>query len=416
MDKDNFYLNQCRAQIEQKLHWRDSNDWQNQDFERLSALVFEQTGTSLSTSTLKRIWGKIRYVNSPNMATLDALAQFAGHANWSAFTANGFQPDEYAHRAEKILPKTSLPKRGVSWRVWTGLAVIVLLASLLAIGLYAPKGKPLSFKNIQFSSQPVAVGVPNSVVFNYNAAESNADSVFIQQNWDKRRRFRVDKNAHQFVSTYYRPGYFRAKLVLNDSVVLEHDLYIETDGWLGTFDGDLVPVYFTKTEVEKNGIIGLNEMDLAAKEIDLSNKTAEISFFKVEKSMSVPDDNFSMEMELKNTCTKSDGICRHTRIILFGDEGHIALPLSIKGCAGELAFTVAGEHFEGENKDLSAFGVDFNDYANIRCTCRNGYYQIFVNQKLAYEGKPKGKVGRILGTRIIFQGTGEIRRFDLRGL
>ena len=89
MDKEKQYLESCRQQIEEKVGWGPGNEWQNQDFEALSKRIFKETKVSLSVSTLKRVWGKVRYEGSPTTATLNALAQFVGYEDWRTFTSNG---------------------------------------------------------------------------------------------------------------------------------------------------------------------------------------------------------------------------------------------------------------------------------------------------------------------------------------
>jgi len=75
----------CLNLIETKLAWGDSDKWNTQDFEKLSALIEDDTSVLLSVTTLKRIWGKIKYDSSPNVKTLDALTQFAGEGSWREF-------------------------------------------------------------------------------------------------------------------------------------------------------------------------------------------------------------------------------------------------------------------------------------------------------------------------------------------
>lgn len=89
MDNEKVNIEKCRQRIEEKIGWGSSAEWQNQDFEALSERIFRETKVSLSASTLKRLWGKIRYEGTPNISTLNALAQFIGYENWRAFTSKG---------------------------------------------------------------------------------------------------------------------------------------------------------------------------------------------------------------------------------------------------------------------------------------------------------------------------------------
>src|ERR1700761_4680811 len=85
-------LEQCKRLIEASLGWGDPVSWTNEDFDTLSDRIAEKTSVRLSMSTLKRIWGKVKYDSSPTMATLNALARFAGFDGWRDFLAHESAP------------------------------------------------------------------------------------------------------------------------------------------------------------------------------------------------------------------------------------------------------------------------------------------------------------------------------------
>src|SRR5580704_16245478 len=85
MEKEKQLLVICRRLVEDSLHWGDSEAWSNDDFEQLSQKIFDKTKVQLSVSTLKRIWGKVRYENFPTTATLNALAGFLDYESWRDF-------------------------------------------------------------------------------------------------------------------------------------------------------------------------------------------------------------------------------------------------------------------------------------------------------------------------------------------
>ena len=245
--------------------------------------------------------------------------------------------------------------------------------------------KQLEYDNIVFTSKVVTNTVPNTVVFNYNAKNSNADSIFIQQSWDPMRRYRVDKNLTESSSTYYLPGYYRAKLILDSTIVAEHDVFIESNGWLGTIDREPIPVYAPEEKILRDGIVRLSDDFLAEQKIDLEKEKLSTSFFRVKKEEVVSDKAFQMDVTLKNTFEKGALVCQKTQILLMGTMGVIIIPLSIKGCVGEL-FLQAGEPRDGRSKDLSAFGVDFSDWVTVQCRVKDKKISIRVNEALAFEG------------------------------
>ncbi|MBA4852723.1 hypothetical protein [Emticicia sp. BO119] len=415
INNERFYIEKCKELLEAQLAWGDSANWQNQDFEELSELIFAKTKVSLSNSTLKRIWGKVKYDSSPNLATLNVLAQFIGFENWREFMKSGVvgrvEEPAIAYKPEPDLPTQYTPKK-FNW----GLVATVIILFTGALWAFQKKSDRLTYSNVSFTSTPVAKGLPNTVIFQYNAADSNADSVFIQQSWDPSKRYKVDKNKHEYTSTYYTPGYFQAKLILNNTIVKEHDLFIESDGWLGMIDKEPVPAYLFRHEIDKidrNTPIEIDEKGFKNLGIDLNKEKLWSSIHKVSRKNTVSSEHFLMETEVKNTFSRGEGVCQYTRILLLGTEGVIIIPLSIKGCVGELQLNIHEKIVDGRTNDLSSFGVDFKDFIKVKCEVQNQKIRIWISDKLAYQGGFVSPVGKIVGTRIRFSGTGVVRAFNI---
>ncbi|HEY1056610.1 MAG TPA: hypothetical protein VGE24_15795, partial [Emticicia sp.] len=94
----------CKKLIEEKLGWGNSEKWTNQDFEDLSQRIFEATAITLSPTTLKRIWGKVKYDSAPTVTTLNTLAQFIGFEHWRAFRQNHFPKNGHTGIEEPVIP------------------------------------------------------------------------------------------------------------------------------------------------------------------------------------------------------------------------------------------------------------------------------------------------------------------------
>ncbi|MFD1142938.1 hypothetical protein ACFQ4C_17565 [Larkinella insperata] len=409
MHSDDDSLQRCRFLIEEKVGWGDGQQWQNGDFEALSERIFAETGVSLSVSTLKRIWGKVRYDSAPTATTLNTLAQFVGHENWRAFR----QPPVAVQTAEPIRPLPEPPasatpeRRGA--RRWPWVVGLLLVTGLAGIWAFEDRVKPLQYGAVSFTSRPVAKGLPNTVLFRYDASNSNADSVFIQQSWNPKLRFRVDKAGHQYASTYYYPGYFRAKLVLNDSIVREHDLYITTDGWLGTVNYDSIPVYFPHGQIYRGQTVSLTEADLRGQGVSLQRTVPTVSLHYVQPLGDLSGSNFEFETELKSTYSRNEAVCQQTGIMILCSNGMHLIPLSVKGCVGQLYLSFAEKGISGQTTDLSGFGVDFSDWATVRCAVNDKQVTVWVNGQRVYTGQFSRDPGKIVGLRYYFQGTGAVK-------
>lgn len=96
------------------------------DFDLLSVAIKRKTGENLSPSTLKRIFGYVKYDTVPRTSTLSVLARYAGYSGWSDFCGKNDAVEEKEDGGAKSVP---LPKRRTG-RVIIPLAM--LAAAILA--------------------------------------------------------------------------------------------------------------------------------------------------------------------------------------------------------------------------------------------------------------------------------------------
>ncbi|MBK8884989.1 MAG: hypothetical protein IPN67_22355 [Bacteroidales bacterium] len=84
---DRYYIRIIIRKIEKKLNWSKVTFWTDNEYKKLSSLIYEDTSISISAQTLKRLFGKIKYKDDykAQPATKDALARFLNYSNWDAF-------------------------------------------------------------------------------------------------------------------------------------------------------------------------------------------------------------------------------------------------------------------------------------------------------------------------------------------
>ena len=423
--KEDDYLEVCRNEIEQKINWGLSEEWSHQDFINLSEKIFEETKIRLSSTTLKRIWGKVKYESIPNTSTLNALVNYLGYESWSCFKAH-LQPENVQKETKKnstFLHQENthdIQKRRFTFQKTGFMAFISLvLISIVAINFFSTedkkviqkKGKKLlseeDLAKITFSIEKIAQGIPNTVVFHYDVSHLDSDEIYIQQSWDIRRRFKVSKDNKVTSSIYYYPGYYRAKLVVDSQIVKEDDLYIKSDGWVVTIENEPVPRYLLENEMTKTGYFGVT--DEVMKEINQNQEIPKImSYHYVQDFGNLSGDNFSFETVLKNTYQKGDGICQSTQIILICSNGFIILPLTIPGCTGDLWLMAGNTYHDGKKHNLSSFGCDFKAWQKLRCEVKNKKIKLYLNNKLIYQLSYQKGIGKFAGIRIKFLGSGQL--------
>jgi hypothetical protein len=402
--------------IENKLGWGDSISWQSRDFENLYQLILNETGVSLSTSTLRRIWGRVDYKHLPSTTTLDTLAKFAGFENWRIFIKQQKEIDIIdTNEQQKNISEAfeTLNKRSTSWIKIAAVTIGIIAIGLISIFAFKKESPKIKSTDYTFSSKTLTREIPNSVVFTYDASASPADSVFIQQSWDSTKRSFVNKNMHTHTSVYYEPGFFTAKLIAGRQVVKEHSLLIPTKGWLGMIGNKPAPIYFDPAEFIDKDQLRLPASAIQQKNIPMDVQPPWVKFYNVGNFTPVPIANFSFTAEIKNEYSEGANACQLTYVILITDDASVTIPLSVKGCVSELNFRCIDHLVSGKNADLSAFGVDFSNWVQASCRSEQGKIKYYINQKPAYEFPLPNKDVHIVGLAFIFHGTGAVKKISL---
>ena len=394
LETDDIALERCKSKIEEELGWGDSSRWHTTDYETLSARIHERTGVTLSIATLKRLWGKIRYDSKPTPTTLNTLAQYLGYESWRSFRVS-----EEANR-KKIVTVTA--KKTVNKLVWFIPTIVLALIAFLLI----PKDRKVDASLFSFTSKKVVdFGVPNTVVFDYDAtAASPDDSIFIQQSWDTRLSRLVKRDQRQHTSMYYIPGFFEAKLVVNKQVVKEHNLLIKTDGWLPLVEQPNSPVYFKSTDAIHGGILQLPLETIQAANIEMQPVAPWTAYYNVRDFGELMSDDMVFETALKNDYATGSNPCQYVEIRLQFEGPAVLIPLSSKGCVSTIG--IAGT--DGTQRDLSAFGSDFKDWVNVKCVVKDKIAEIFVDNVSAIRLRVTGGRARMVEIGYRFQGTGSV--------
>jgi len=424
---ENSQITLCLQLIEQKLGWGSSADWATQDFERLSEKIALQTGVMLSISTLKRIWGKVKYESAPTLSTLNALASFLGHENWHVFKqksmgspaventvgeASTVETDAVEnHIHSPVVSKSSGRLSRKLW--WTLLGSLAILISAFIFFSYYSRKPDKPSHDFEFSSRPVSHSIPNSVVFTYDASGSLTDSVYIQQSWDSTRRVAVNKNGKSHTSVYYEPGFYQAKLVAGNRIVKEHPLLVPTDGWLGLISTPEVPIYLKPSEFIEKDMLNLATATIEEHKVNMEPSAPLIKYYNVGNFEAVPLHDFSFTTKIKQQYNNGAAACQFSWVVLMTDGMPVAVQLSQKGCVSELNMMDGKDMVSGKTHDLSAFGVDFSQWVQIDCKTNGKNIDYFIDGKLAYSSVlPSGDM-KIIGLAFGFRGTGAVKAVKL---
>lgn len=401
--------------IETKLGWGQSEHWPTKDFQQLSDHIEADTGILLSISTLKRFFGTVKSETNPSISTLDTLCVFLGYQNWRIFSEN---QDQISLGAEKrSLPLLSslmkansgfFPYGKILWLmlIFVGLA---LISGFFVQNDAAARQFP---KDIPFNIKKVSKGLPNTVIFQYDLDGLDCERVEIQQFWDESKRFEVDKNAKEAAIMYHYPGYYRAKLVLDGQIVEERDLYIASDGWLGTIEYPQQPRYLLDSDLSFSE--KLSPSPAILKKLEEKDTFNWMSFYYLKDFENLAGADFELQTAFKNTMRHGNNPCQKTKLRLVGTEGAISIHFSIPGCVANNIIYLNGKMIRGGDRDLSMLGCDYEAFEAVEVRKRGKELELLKAGEIVFSDTLAYDFGQIAGLSFHFMGAGAVDYVHLK--
>ncbi len=413
MGKEEPYIRLWRELLEKSLGWESSDTWSEYDFEKLSEIIFSKTNTRLSLSTLKRLWGRVRYNSTPTMATLNILARALDFEDWRAFRKKMDENNLGGERSAHEKPSSYLShRRRLLITIAVVCAVFMVLGIIKFLKTSVNTNKYGTMKEI-FESKVVSDQIPNSVIFNYDASGDPANEIYLQQSWDPKRTEKINKNGRQHTSIYYYPGYFNAKLVADGQVRKTASVFIKTNGWMGIIDKSPVPVYLNADSMNLQGGLGIKSQNFVKRKGSSVLNDSWVHFYNFRYFDGASGHDLDFETTLRNTSGPEQSSCRKVTVEIVGTENEISIPLSDKGCIATLNLSLGSKTIYGKDHDLSAFGCDFKSFQHLSCSIQKDHIDISLNNKVIYSGLIAQDIGKIVGIGIGFEGAGEIKSVKL---
>jgi len=329
---------------------------------------------------------------------LDTLSQFIGKESWRAFRTD--KKSSRFHFKINEFKKSSYDIFG-------------FFLALIIIGIIGNRSKEvvINVSDFSLSSKVLSNEYPNSVVFDFNIPNDiDADSLFIQQYWDVTKTISISKGQKKATGIYYFPGYFKAKLLVNNKSVQEHDLFLKSNGWLGLVEYNPVPKYFIPELKKNTGIYVPRNIE---EEIIHSELPLFTSYHFVDDIVNVSGDNFTLKATIQNRFDEKWAICHSLRIFFIGKDGAMIIPFSKIGCSSDNNIMLNDVYLNGKENDLSALSADFTDPTDLSIKVRQKVVDISINGKHVYSLHYQAPMGELVGLRFKFLGLGEVIDFKI---
>lgn len=401
------YLKLCIKKIEEKYHPAGVNvQMKQRDFEYLIDLIEENSRIKLSVSTLKRLW-RNRTDQNPHPSTLNGLSSLLGYKDWLDF--------KLQNSGKKQFKEGNGSKTGKYVLVVLSSVIVIILVVVGLINFNQPERKN-HFEEVEFSaSNTVAKGVPNTVIFSYDFKGIEADSFFIQQDWNPKHKDAIDPEAEHFSSVYYMPGFHKAKLIADEEILKVERVHIQTDGWMASalYNYDERPVYLSKDELI-DGMLTAKEEDIIQSNVDIE-RFNELVFLNIREYEGVDGHNFKFDTRFRYKSFLNDP-CPVMRFTIHTEVHIYFIPLTLKGCVSNIDVKIGEVYLQGRENDFSSFGTNITDWQDLSLNVIEKTGTVSLNGMEIFKTTFKEDFGKIVGIDYRFSGLGEVEYLTLKDL
>jgi transcriptional regulator with XRE-family HTH domain len=392
--------------------YSDSSRMTQRDFEHIGTLLEKKSGIVISSTTIKRL-ANGQFSRLPQVATLNAIANYFGFKNWQEYKASEGSADEESTSHPETASVT-LHKRPIVKYVF-GLLMVPVIALVFLMSRTKNDFGNLD-KAVFTAHKNTDNKIPNTVVFNYNIDSVNADSFFIQQSWDDKRRVQIYKNHYTLTDIYYEPGYHIAKLIANDSIIKTVEVSIPTDNWVFYANENKYNYATEHIKVENylsKGTLGISKEILLQNNMDINKNMFYIyAYFPTKQEVS--GDNFVLKTRVRMNEIKNN-LCPFLELEIFCQRNYMILKSTQKGCASKARMQFGNKVIDGKQADLGNSSFDVTEWNDIELLVKNKNVTVKINDKVVYETSYEISTKNIAGLAFISNGLCEVDRIDLTG-
>lgn len=383
----------------------DARTWKHSDFLALSRAILRDTKVSISTNTLKRIFGKISvdayYV--PQQATIQALEKYGQNL----YTDTPPDINETAP-IPAVLPAAIRKKKYRFVFPVSLIAVIALAVFAFAIFRQVPHSKAgLDFMGMEGE-------LPATAFFNYEVPESK-DSLFLNFG-DKTPWIHVVPGKAHLTHVYLYPGVFNATLRSRKATLRSTTIYIPSNKWigLGYRQGEELPrnyYEFVAVKTGKDRLFHISNTQLKSKGIDTSGLvyTRLCNF----TPLNYTGENFVFEATFKNKVDEEGIYCKSTQFQISGLKNRIRFRLASPGCSNRITNNISERSYVGTKVNLSRFTLNLNRWTSVKMINHDKKISLYVNNELLYSDQYQQSIGEIKGLFLEFEGTAFVKACKL---
>jgi len=405
---DRYYINIIIRRIEKKLNWKKVSLWTDNEFKKLSLLIYEDTSISISPQTLKRLFGKVKYKDdyTTQPATKDALARFLDYTDWDAFIR------DQSHGIRRYV--NFIINRISEKRFKTGITLFLLAVFMIASSLFIFRG--IKNKKVYFHAENITGVVPHTVSFHLNILNLRNKDVHIDfdQNEleDNFTGELLDKHLKLINHCFESPGYFNVKLSSRGKVLASTKVHVLSEGWSSYyFNNDNFSlrkfVFGLENKVQETGNDGM--LYISPAELNTKGFNGNTVYYlehMMYRDFQVSADSCLMEVRYRNSSDIGGISCYDVEFRIIGENGMASVILVQKGCYRWSEITVGEIHLNGKYNDLSFLSADLSSWNLMKIIISNNKALFINSSDTIFTTRYDQHIGQIKGIRFLTKGSG----------
>lgn len=373
----------------------------------------------ISTSSLKRIFGKVQYSSDPSISTLNILAKYINFKDWYDLVnqLNMLEkPVEEVleiHTVQHDSPQTASGSKRFKWKIIVAIAAVIGVSTGIVLFLTSPKAPvySITYKTTKNTS-------PSNIVFEYDLSQVKSNEIYIDFNdhFARDNKKKLDKGKNMITHTYMVASVYHPLLIIDKKVVDTLTVQVYSDGWefiIAKYfpnSKEFFPVSATSVS-RKDGILTIPS-EQVYKYIEDTVRNYWIKYRYI-KDFKTPADNITFKVKGRSRSTVQN-YCNEIDVWVIGTKNNIVFKVFDPGCGGEYSKVQLGNKIlDGNYNDLSAFGHDLSEWQEIVLKVKDKKATISIGNTTIYEGVVEGEVGTLSGFVIHSKGTAEFDYVDL---
>jgi|WetSurMetagenome_2_1015567.scaffolds.fasta_scaffold16032_2 hypothetical protein len=405
---DVYFIEIIVRKIEKKLNWKKVVFWTDNEYKKLSLLIYKDTTISISPQTLKRLFGKIKYkdIYTPQPATKDALARFLKYDDWEAFVqdqaGSRYRFTSFLNKWEKAKGRKRILILSVFTFI-TGLAVFIVSSST-------------GSRTVFFYADHVTGITPHTVSFHYDISHLKYKEVYIdfdqKEAEDNSPGELLDKNRTLINHCFESPGFFNVTLSSHRAILTSVKIHVLSDGWASYYFNDdnfSLRKFVFGLEKKVRDTVNDGLLYISPKELNNQGFNGNTVFYlehMVYQDFHVSADSCTLEVRYKNSPELGGISCYDAEFRIVGENGLASAMLVQKGCYRWSEITVGEKHLNGKYNDLSSFSTDLSSWNFLRIKMDNGKAFITNGNDTIFTCAYIQPLGMVKGIRLITKGSG----------